>query len=64
VGLVGARPNSGEQVGEREAVVGPAGRTLALPVPAVRDAAFLADARFVLKPERNALVFVCIGNRL
>ena len=64
VSLVRAGADGGEQIGECEAIVGLAGWTLSLPIPAVRDAALLADARLVLEPERQALVWMCISNRL
>ncbi|MEE9587214.1 MAG: hypothetical protein V3V97_04230, partial [Hyphomicrobiaceae bacterium] len=63
-GLVGARAHRGKDVGEGEAFVGKPRWALALAIPAMADAALLTDPRFVLEPERDALTFMYVGNRL
>ena len=64
VGLIGAGVHSGKEVGKSEAIVAFARRALAAPPPAMCHPAFLPDAGFILKPRCNALVFMCICNRL
>lgn len=63
-GLIGRGPDDGEDVGKGEALVAEAGRALALGPPAMRDAALLAQPRFVLEPEREALVGMGAGDRV
>jgi len=48
----------GEDVGEGEALVGRARRTLPFDVPAMAHAAFLADARLVLEKDAQPLIRV------
>ena len=57
-GIIGTRLNSGEDVGEGEALVAEARRTLAPLPPDMADAAFLPDARLVLEKQAKALVFM------
>jgi hypothetical protein len=57
-GIIGARLDGGEDVGEGESLVAEAGRALAPLPPDVADAAFLPDARLVLEKQANALVFM------
>ena len=60
--LIRARADSAKQIGKGEAVVGEAGWALSARIPAMADAALLADACLILEPHRNALAFMCIGN--
>ena len=62
--VVRSRFHGAEKVGERVALVGPAGRTLASREPAMADATLLPDARLVLEKQADFLVRMCIGNRL
>lgn len=57
-GIVGARLNGGEDIGEGEAPVAEPRRPLAALPPDMANAAFLADARLVLKEQAKALTFV------
>ncbi len=57
-GVVGAGLDGGEDVGEREALVGKAWRALAPRPPDVADAALLADARLILEEQPNPLAFM------
>ena len=54
-GVVGTGLNASEDVGEREALVGDAARTLAAPPPDMAGAAFLADPRLVLEEDADML---------
>jgi len=63
-GIVRARLDGTEEVGERIALVAFARRPLAARKPAMADAAFLANARFVLEKQADLLACVCIANRL
>jgi hypothetical protein len=54
-GVVGAGLDRREDVGEREALVGNAARTLAPFPPDVAGATFLADPRFVLEENPDAI---------
>jgi hypothetical protein len=56
--IVGAGLDGREDVGEREALVAQARRALAAPPPDVDRASLLADARFVLEEEPDALSFM------
>ena len=56
--VVCTRLNGCEDVGEGEAPVAEPRRALAAPPPDMADAALLADARFVLKKQTNALAFM------
>lgn len=58
------RLDRAEEVGERIALVGAARRALAAREPAMTDAAFLADARFVLEKQADLLAGMCSANRL
>jgi hypothetical protein len=55
-GVVGSYLRGSEDVSEGESLVGRSEWTLALHVPAMADAAFLANARFVLKEDAQPLV--------
>ena len=57
-GVVGSRLDGCEDVGEREALVAKARRTLASPPPDVARAPLLPDAGLVLEEEADALVFM------
>jgi hypothetical protein len=57
-GVVRARLDGSEDVGEGEALVAKPRRALAPPPPKVADAAFLADPGFVLEEQANALAFM------
>jgi hypothetical protein len=52
--------NGRKQIGEGEALVGEARRALAALPTAVAHAPLLANARLVFKPQRDALVVMCI----
>lgn len=54
-GVVGLDLTGCEDIGEGEALIGGARRTLAFWIPAVTHAAFLADARLVLEEDAQAL---------
>jgi hypothetical protein len=54
-GIVGTGLDGAVDVGERVALIALARRALAARVPAMADAALLADARLVLKEETYAL---------
>jgi hypothetical protein len=56
--VVSAGLDGREDVGEREALVGEARRTLAPLPPDVTDPTLLADARLVLEKQADALVFM------
>lgn len=55
-GVVSLHLGGSEDVGEGEALVGGARRTLPFQVPAMAYAAFLADARLVLKEDAQPLI--------
>ena len=57
-GVVRARLYGGEDIGEGEAPVAKPRRTLAALPPDMTNAAFLADARFVLEEQAQALAFM------
>lgn len=57
-GVVGSWLDGCEDVGEREALVAKARRTLASPPPDVARAPLLPDAGLVLEEEADALVFM------
>lgn len=57
-GIVRARLDGREDVGEGEAPVAQPRRSLAPLPPDVADPAFLADPRFVLEKQADALVFM------
>ena len=57
-GVAGARLDGGEDVGEGEAPVAKSRRPLAALAPDMTDPAFLADARFVLEEQAQALAFM------
>src|SRR5258705_9073935 len=63
-GIVGARLDGGEDVGEREAFVGETRRTLPSLPPDVADAALLTNTRLILEEQSDALALMCIGNLL
>ena len=54
-GVVGSRLHSGEDVGEREALVGDAARALAALPPDMAGPALLADPRLVLEKDADSL---------
>ncbi len=56
--VVRARLHGGENIGEGEAPVAKSRRPLAALLPDVADAALLADARFVLEEQAQALAFM------
>jgi hypothetical protein len=62
-GVIRARLDGTEDVGECVALIALAGWPLATRVPAVTDAALLADARFVLEKQADPLCPMCIANR-
>lgn len=62
-GIVRARLDGAEDVGERVALIGPARRTLAAREPTMADTALLPDAGFVLEKQADLLVRMCISNR-
>jgi hypothetical protein len=57
-GVICARLDGREDIGEGEAPVAEPRRALAAPPPEMTDAALLADARLVLKEQANALAFM------
>ncbi len=57
-GVIAARFDGGEDVGEGEALVAEARRAFAALPPDMADAPFLADARLVLEKQPDALAFM------
>ncbi len=57
-GVIAARFDRGEDVGEGEALVAEARRAFAALPPDMADAPFLADARLVLEKQPDALAFM------
>jgi len=64
MGVITADTHGCKEIGKGKAIVAFTGRTFAAPPPAMCHPAFLSDAGFVLKPERDVLIFVCVSNRL
>ena len=60
--VVGARLDAREDVGEREALVAQARRALAARPPDMGCSTLLADPRFVLEEQPDALIFVRLLN--
>lgn len=57
-GIIAPRLDGGEDIGEGEALVAQARRTLASLPPDMADTAFLADPRLILEKQAYALVFM------
>ena len=57
-GIVRARLNGSEDIGEGEALIAEPRRTLSAPPPDMANVALLADARLVLEEQAKALIFV------
>ena len=61
-GVISARLHAREDVGECEAVVAQAWRTLPARPPDAASSTLLADARFVLEEQPELLAFMCSCN--